>query len=69
MLKDITVVDFQGNERKAQAKYLEVKSSSAFQSPQIQSIRVESILVKGEIIYPTLDWVFNSMDGNSYYIK
>ncbi|HBO71427.1 MAG TPA: hypothetical protein DD639_03535 [Acinetobacter sp.] len=69
MLKDITVVDFQGNERKAQARYLEVKSSSAFQSPQIQSIRVESILVKGEIIYPTLDWVFNSMDGNSYYIK
>lgn len=69
MLKDITVVDFQGNERKAQARYLEVKSSSAFQSPQIQSIRVEYILVRDEIIYPTLDWVFNSMDGNSYYIK
>jgi len=69
MLKDITVVDFQGNERKAQARYLEVKSSSTFQSPQIQSIRVEYILVKGEIIYPTLDWVFNSIDGNSYYIK
>lgn len=69
MLKDITVVDFQGNERKAQARYLEVKSSSAFQSPQVQSIRVEYISVKGEIIYPTLDWVFNSMDGNSYYMK
>ncbi|MFG0589333.1 hypothetical protein ACF8D3_15035 [Acinetobacter sp. YQ_14] len=69
MLKDITVVDFQGNERKAHARYLEVKSSSAFQPTQIQSIRVEYILVKGEIIYPTLDWVFNSIDGNSYYIK
>ncbi|MCU4582887.1 hypothetical protein KTJ32_17975 [Acinetobacter gyllenbergii] len=69
MLKDITIIDFQGKERKAQASYSEVKSTNIIHSTRVQSPKVEYILIKGEIIYPTLDWVFNSSDGNSYYIE
>lgn len=69
MLKDITVIDFQGKERRAQARYTEVNPSRINQSARVQSPKVEYILVKGEFIYPTLDLVFNSSDGNSYYIE
>ncbi|MCH7293633.1 hypothetical protein MMP65_19585 [Acinetobacter sp. ANC 3926] len=69
MLKDITIIDFQGKERRAQASYIEVKTISMARSARVQSPKVEYILIKGEIIYPTLDWVFNSSDGNSYYIE
>ncbi|ENX13315.1 hypothetical protein F895_02619 [Acinetobacter sp. CIP 64.2] len=66
MLKDITVVDYQGSEKKAQANYSE---AILLQSGKVKSPQVEYILIKGEIIYPTLDWIFNSSDGNSYYIQ
>ncbi|MFW1840991.1 hypothetical protein ACG9XS_20985 [Acinetobacter gyllenbergii] len=69
MLKDITIIDFQGKERKAQASYSELKTTNIIHSTRVQSPKVEYILIKGEIIYPTLDWVFNSSDGNSYYIE
>ncbi|WP_436897727.1 hypothetical protein [Acinetobacter gyllenbergii] len=69
MLKDITIIDFQGKERKAQASYSEVMTTNDIQSTRAQGPKVEYILIKGEIIYPTLDWVFNSSDGNSYYIE
>lgn len=68
MLKDITIIDFQGKERRAQASYTKINSSNNFQSKRVQNSLVEYILIKGEIIYPTLDLVFNSSDGNSYYI-
>ena len=69
MLKDITIIDFQGKERRAQASYTDVKTTNTIQSTQVQSPKVEYILIKGEIIYPTLNSVFNSSDGNSYYIE
>ncbi|ENW92143.1 MULTISPECIES: hypothetical protein [Acinetobacter] len=69
MLKDITIIDFQGKERRAQASYTEVKTTNTIQSTRAQSPKVEYILIKGEIIYPTLNLVFNSSDGNSYYIE
>ncbi|MCH7383189.1 hypothetical protein MMP66_04045 [Acinetobacter dispersus] len=69
MLKDITIIDFQGKERRAQASYTEVKTTNTLQSTRVQSPKVEYILIKGEIIYPTLNLVFNSSDGNSYYIE
>ena len=69
MLKDITIIDIQGKERWAQASYTEVKTTNTIQSTRVQSPKVEYILIKGEIIYPTLNWVFNSSDGNSYYIE
>ncbi|CAM4141151.1 hypothetical protein F901_02907 [Acinetobacter dispersus] len=69
MLKDITIIDFQGKERRAQASYTEVKTTNTIQSTRVQSPKVEYILIKGEIIYPTLNLVFNSSDGNSYYIE
>ncbi|RPE30835.1 hypothetical protein EC846_1536 [Acinetobacter sp. BIGb0102] len=69
MLKDITVVDYQGSERRAQACYLEENTEITLSRKRIPSAKIEYILIKGEIIYPTLDWVFNSSDGNSYYIK
>ncbi|WP_336041048.1 hypothetical protein [Acinetobacter dispersus] len=69
MLKDITIIDFQGKERRAQASYTEVKITNTIQSTRAQSPKVEYILIKGEIIYPTLNLVFNSSDGNSYYIE
>ncbi|MCU4581157.1 hypothetical protein KTJ32_09170 [Acinetobacter gyllenbergii] len=69
MLKDITIVDYQGSERRAQASYLEENTEITLSRKRIQSAKIEYILIKGEIIYPTLDWVFNSSDGSSYYIK
>ncbi|MBJ8482606.1 MULTISPECIES: hypothetical protein [Acinetobacter] len=69
MLKDITVVDYQGSERRAQACYLEENTEITLSRKRVQSSKIEYILIKGEIIYPTLDWVFNSSDGSSYYIK
>lgn len=69
MLKDITVVDYQGSERRAQACYLEENTEIALSRKRVQGSKIEYILIKGEIIYPTLDWVFNSSDGSSYYIK
>ena len=69
MLKDITIVDYQGSERRAQACYLEENTEITLSRKRIQSAKIEYILIKGEIIYPTLDWVFNSSDGSSYYIK
>lgn len=68
MLKDITVIDYQGSERSAQACYLEENTEVTLSRKRIQSAKIEYILIKGEIIYPTLDWVFNSSDGSSYYI-
>lgn len=65
MLKDIIVVDYQGSEKKAQANYSDENTAST----RVQNSKIEYILIKGEIIYPTLDWVFNSLDGSSYYIK
>lgn len=69
MLRDITVIDFQGKERRAQARYTEVNTTRTIQSARVQSPKVEYILIKGEFIYPTLDLLFNSSDGNSYYIE
>ncbi|ENX04025.1 MULTISPECIES: hypothetical protein [Acinetobacter] len=69
MLKDITVVDYQGREKRAHANYSDENTESALQKKRVQSLKIEYILIKGEIIYPTLDWVFNSLDGSSYYIK
>ena len=69
MLKDITVVDYQGSERRAQACYREENTEITLSRKKVQSSKIEYILIKGEIIYPTLDWVFNSSDGSSYYIK
>lgn len=71
MLKDIIVVDYQGSERRAQASYLDVEENThtTLSRKKTQSSKIEYILIKGEIIYPTLDWVFNSSDGSSYYIK
>lgn len=69
MLKDITIVDYQGSERRAQASYLEENTEITLSRKRIQSAKIEYIMIKGEIIYPTLDWVFNSSDGSSYYIK
>lgn len=69
MLKDITVIDYHGSEKRAQASYLEKNIESTLSRSRLQSSRIEYILIKGEIIYPTLNWVFNSSDGNSYYIK
>jgi hypothetical protein len=61
MLKDITIIDFQG--------YTEVNANKINYSARVQKPNVEYILLKGEFIYPTLDLVFNSSDGNSYYIE
>ncbi|MCU4504625.1 hypothetical protein KTI78_15825 [Acinetobacter sp. WU_MDCI_Abxe161] len=69
MLKDITIIDFQGKEIRAQANYTEVKTNKINHSSKVQRATVEYILVKGEFIYPTLNMVFNSSDGNSYYIE
>lgn len=69
MLKDITVVDYQGREKRAQANCSNENTGIAFQKKRLHSLKIEYILIKGEIIYPTLDWVFNSSDGSSYYIK
>ncbi|MBJ8482427.1 hypothetical protein [Acinetobacter vivianii] len=69
MLKDIIVVDYQGSERRAQANYSDINDGITLKKRINQSSKIEYILIKGEIIYPTLDWVFNSSDGSSYYIK
>ncbi|WP_457971026.1 hypothetical protein [Acinetobacter calcoaceticus] len=69
MLKDITVIDFQGKEKRAQANYTEVNTNKINHSSRVQRPKVEYILLKGECIYPTLNSVFNSSDGNSYYIE
>lgn len=69
MLKEVTVVDYQGSEKLAQANYSDAIVDSAVGAKRNQSSNIEYILVKGEVIYPTLDWVFNSKDGSSYYIK
>ncbi|ENW05279.1 hypothetical protein [Acinetobacter beijerinckii] len=69
MLKDITIIDFQGKEKRAQANYTEVNANTINYSSRVQKPNVEYILLKGEFIYPTLDLVFNSSDGNSYYIE
>lgn len=69
MLKDIIIIDLQGKEIRAQASYVEAKTSNTIQSARAQSPKVEYILIKGEFIYPTLDLLFNSSDGNSYYIR
>ncbi|MCH7315563.1 hypothetical protein [Acinetobacter sp. ANC 3882] len=69
MLKDITIVDFHGKEKRAQAHYTEVNTNKINHSARVQKPNVEYILLKGEFIFPTLDLVFNSSDGNSYYIE
>lgn len=69
MLKDITIIDFQGKEKRAQANYREVNTNKINHSSRVQRPKVEYILLKGECIYPTLNLVFNSSDGNSYYIE
>ncbi|EKU39539.1 MULTISPECIES: hypothetical protein [Acinetobacter] len=69
MLKEITIIDFQGKEKKAQASYTEVNTNKINPSSRVQRPTVEYILVKGECIYPTLNLVFNSSDGSSYYIE
>ncbi|MDA3558568.1 MULTISPECIES: hypothetical protein [Acinetobacter] len=69
MLKDITIIDFQGKEKRAQANYIEVNTNKINHSSRVQRPKVEYILLKGECIYPTLNLVFNSSDGNSYYIE
>lgn len=68
MLKEITIIDFQGKER-AHANYTEVDTNKIGHSSRVQRPKVEYILLKGECIYPTLNLVFNSSDGNSYYIE
>lgn len=68
MLKDITIIDYQGKEIRAQANYTEVDTNRINHSSRFQRTKVEYILLKGELIYPTLNMVFNSSDGNSYYI-
>ncbi|ENU47571.1 hypothetical protein I6L25_06190 [Acinetobacter nosocomialis] len=68
MLKDITIIDYQGKEIRAQANYTEVNTNRINHSSRLQRAKVEYILLKGELIYPTLNMVFNSSDGNSYYI-
>ncbi|MCH7395945.1 hypothetical protein MMP66_16965 [Acinetobacter dispersus] len=69
MLKDITIIDFQGKEKRAQASYTEVNTTKINHSASVRKANVEYILLKGEFIYPTLDLIFNSSDGNSYYIE
>ncbi|ENV03360.1 MULTISPECIES: hypothetical protein [Acinetobacter] len=69
MLKDITIIDFQGKEKRAQANYTEVNTNKIKHSSRVQRPKVEYILLKGEFIYPTSNSVFYSSDGNSYYIE
>ncbi|KQE90107.1 hypothetical protein I6M64_16215 [Acinetobacter lactucae] len=69
MLKDITIIDYQGKELRAQASYKEVNTNKINYSSRVQRTTVEYILLKGEFIYPTSNMVFNSSDGNSYYIE
>ncbi|CAI3143398.1 MULTISPECIES: hypothetical protein [Acinetobacter] len=69
MLKDITIIDFQGKEKRAQANYTEVNTNKINHSSRVQRPKVEYILLKGEFIYPTSNLVFYSSDGNSYYIE
>ena len=69
MLKDITIIDFQGKEKRAQANYTEVNANKINYSARVQKPNVEYILLKGEFIYPTSNLVFYSSDGNSYYIE
>lgn len=69
MLKDITIIDFQGKEKRAQANYTEVNTNNINHSSRVQRPKVEYILLKGEFIYPTSNLVFYSSDGNSYYIE
>jgi len=69
MLKDITIIDFQGKEKRAQANYTEVNTNKINHSSRVQRPKVEYILLKGEFIYPTSNLVFYSFDGNSYYIE
>ncbi|WP_433847797.1 hypothetical protein [Acinetobacter proteolyticus] len=69
MLKEVIVVDYQGSEKLAQANYSDTITDSILHAKRNQSLNIEYILVKGEVIYPALDWVFNSKDGSSYYIK
>jgi len=69
MLKDITIIDFQGKEKRAQANYTEVNTNKINHSSRVQSPKIEYILLKGEFIYPTSNLVFYSSDGNSYYIE
>mgnify|MGYP006187535497 CR=1 FL=1 len=47
----------------------EVNTNKINHSSRVQRPKVEYILLKGECIYPTLNLVFNSSDGNSYYIE
>ncbi|NUF17301.1 hypothetical protein [Acinetobacter lactucae] len=69
MLKDITIIDYQGKEIRAQASYTEVNINEINYSSRVQRPKVEYILLKGEFIYPTSNLVFYSSDGNSYYIE
>ena len=69
MLKDITIIDYQGKETRAQANYTEVNTNRINHSSRFQRTKVEYILLRGEFIYPTLNMVFNSSDGHSYYIE
>lgn len=58
MLKDITIIDFQGKEKRAQANYTEVNTNKIKHSSRVQRPKVEYILLKGEFIYPTSNSVF-----------
>nr|WP_320159315.1 hypothetical protein [Acinetobacter vivianii] len=69
MLKEIIVIDYQGNESKAQAYFKLLDNSNQIRSKQVQESEVVCILIKGELIYPSKNWVFYSSAGNSYYIK
>lgn len=69
MLKDITIIDYQGKETRAQANYTEENTNRVNHSSRVQRAKVEYILLRGEFIYPTLNMVFNSSDSNSYYIE
>lgn len=69
MLKDITIIDYQGKETRAQANYTEENTNRINNSSRIPRTKVEYILLRGEFIYPTLNMVFNSSDGKSYYIE
>ncbi|MFW1786682.1 hypothetical protein ACG9XL_20195, partial [Acinetobacter nosocomialis] len=68
MIKEITIIDYQGKEIRAQANYTDVNTNRINHSARLQRTKVEYILLKGELIYPTLNMVINSSDGNSYYI-
>ena len=49
MLKDITVVDYQGREKRAQANCSNENTGIAFQKKRLQSLKIEYILIKGKL--------------------